>query len=207
MNFYIFNFKNQMESNRLNMLNGHFSAQPTFNARSVTAKSDDDVVLVSMARTAMTRAKKGPQAHTGPEAMLAPVLKDVLKKANNFDPKLVQEICIGNVLQPGAGSTTSRMAQFLAGIPDTTPLYGVNRLCSSGLQAVATIANSIRAGEIECGIGGGVESMSLFSMMGQVDPAALSDQVYEHDQANKCLLPMGMTSENVAEKYGITRAQ
>jgi len=170
-----------MESNRLNMLNGHFSAQPTFNARSVTAKSDDDVVIVSMARTAMTRAKKGPQANTGPEAMLAPVLKDVLKKANNFDPKGVQEICIGNVLQPGAGSTTSRMAQFLAGIPDTTPLYGVNRLCSSGLQAVATITNSIRAGEIECGIGGGVESMSLFSMMGQVDPSALSDQVYEHD--------------------------
>jgi hypothetical protein len=49
-----------MESNRLNTLNGHFSAQPTFNARAVNAKSDDDVVLVSMARTAMTRAKKGP---------------------------------------------------------------------------------------------------------------------------------------------------
>jgi acetyl-CoA acyltransferase 1 len=72
---------------------------------------------------------------------------------------------------------------------------------------VATIANSIRAGEIDCGIGGGVESMSLFSMMGQVDPAALSEQVYEHEIAQKCLLPMGMTSENVAEKYGITRAQ
>ena len=66
-----------MESNRLNMLNGHLSAQPTFNARSVTAKSDDDVVLVSMARTGMSRDKKGPQANTGPEAMLAPVLKDV----------------------------------------------------------------------------------------------------------------------------------
>jgi acetyl-CoA acetyltransferase len=49
--------------------------------------------------------------------------------------------------------------------------------------------------------------MSLFSMMGAVDPAALSDLVYEHEVANKCLLPMGMTSENVAEKYGITRAQ
>ena len=49
-----------MESNRLNMLNGHFGAQPTFNARTVNAKSDDDIVIVSMARTAMTRAKKGP---------------------------------------------------------------------------------------------------------------------------------------------------
>jgi acetyl-CoA acyltransferase 1 len=203
-----FVIKIQMEStNRLTKLNSHFSAQPTYNARSVTAKSDDDVVIVSMARTAMTRAKKGPQCQTGPEAMLAPVLKDVLVKANNFDPKLVGEICIGNVLQPGAGSTTSRMAQFLAGIPHDVPLHGINRLCSSGLQAVATIANAIRAGEIDCGIGGGVESMSLFSMMGQVDPATLSEQVFEHDQANKCLLPMGLTSENVAEKYGITRAQ
>jgi acetyl-CoA acyltransferase 1 len=49
--------------------------------------------------------------------------------------------------------------------------------------------------------------MSLFSMMGQVDHSALSDKVYEHDHANKCLFPMGMTPENVAEKYGITRAK
>lgn len=123
----------------------------------------------------MTRAKKGPQKDTAPEAMLAPVLKDVLKKANDLDPKVVQEICIGNVLQPGAGSTSSRMAQFLAGIPDTTPLYAVDRLCSSGLQAVATIANSIRSGEIDIGIGGGVESMSMFAMTNMVDPGALSD--------------------------------
>jgi hypothetical protein len=82
----------QRESNRINMLNGHLRAQPTFNARLVTAKSDDDVVHVSMAKTGMIRAKKGPQANTGPEAMLAPVLKDVFKKANNFDPKGVQEI-------------------------------------------------------------------------------------------------------------------
>jgi acetyl-CoA acyltransferase 1 len=155
-----------MESQRLNMLNGPFNTQPTYNARSVQAPSDDDVVLVSMARTAMTRAKKGPQKDTAPEAMLAPVLKDVLVKANNMDAKHVQEICIGNVLQPGAGSTTSRMGQFLAGIPHTTPLIGINRLCSSGLQAVATVANQIKSGEIDCGIGGGVESMSMFSMMG-----------------------------------------
>ena len=193
-----------MES-RLNMLNGHFETQKTFNARSVPNQSDDDVVLVSMARTAMTRWKKGAQKDTAPEAMLAPVLKDVLKKANNMDPSHIQEICIGNVLQPGAGSTTSRMGQFLAGIPHTTPLIGINRLCSSGLQAVATVANQIRSGEIECGIGGGVESMSMFNMMGQVNPDALSDLVYDHPEANKCLMPMGITSENVAEKYGISR--
>lgn len=125
------------------MLNGHFESQKTFNARNVGPKSDDDVVLVSMARTAMTRAKKGPQKDTAPEMMLKPVLKDVLVKANNFDAKKVQEICIGNVLQPGGGQATSRMGQLMADIPDTTPLYAVNRLCSSGLQAVANIAGQI----------------------------------------------------------------
>lgn len=65
--------------------------------------------------------------------MLTVALKDVLKKANNLDPKLVEEIVIGNVLQPGAGMTTSRMAQFMAGFPETTPLYAINRFCSSGL--------------------------------------------------------------------------
>ncbi len=65
--------------------------------------------------------------------MLVPVFKDVLKKANNLDPKLVEELCIGNVLQPGGGATTGRMAQFIAGIPYTTPFNSLNRMCSSGL--------------------------------------------------------------------------
>ena len=97
---------------RLQSLNAQFEAQPTsanFNSGSLGPKSDDDVVVVSTARTAMTRAKKGPQRNTAPEAMLAPVLKDVLRKANNLDPKLVGEVAIGNVLQPGSGATTSRM--------------------------------------------------------------------------------------------------
>ena len=160
-----------------------------------------------MARTAMTRAKRGAQKDTAPEQMLAPVMKDVLKKANNFDPKNVQEICIGNVLQPGSGQVSSRMAQFLAGIPDTTPLYAINRLCSSGLQGVATIASQIASGQIDCGIGGGVESMSLYDMNNMVNPEAVSEPVFEHPEACKCLMPMGLTSENVAEKYGITRLQ
>jgi acetyl-CoA acyltransferase 1 len=101
-----------METNfRLAAINNHFVSEPTssFNARSVGPKHPDDVVLVAMARTAMTRAKKGPQKDTAPELMLAAVLKDVLQKSK-ADPKSVQEICIGNVLQPGAGQPTSRMA-------------------------------------------------------------------------------------------------
>jgi len=190
----------------LQQLNKQFDTQQTMNAGRVTAKSADDVVIVSYARTAITRAKKGPQRNSGAEVMLLPVLEDVMKKGK-VDPKMIEEVCIGNVLQPGAGAINSRIAQLLAGIPDCCPNFTINRQCSSGLQAVAVVANQIKSGQIEIGIGGGVESMSMYNMMGQVDAEKLSDKVFDHDQAQKCLIPMGITSENVAAKYGITREQ
>ena len=71
-------------------------------------------------------------------------------------PKDVQDIAVGNNLQPGGGEITSRMAQFLAGFPETTSVMIVNRLCSSGLYACATIAAKIKMGVIDIGIGSGV---------------------------------------------------
>jgi acetyl-CoA acyltransferase 1 len=67
------------------------------------------------------------------------------------------------------------------------------------------IANAIRNRQIDMGIGGGVESMSLGSMDGQVDVNILSPAVFEHERAQKCLMPMGITSENIAEQYKISR--
>lgn len=72
--------------------------------------------------------------------MLAPILKEVMRKGK-IAPEQIQEIAIGNVLQNGSGTATTRMAQFMAGIPATTPQHAINRLCSSGLQAVMTVAN------------------------------------------------------------------
>jgi len=68
-----------------------------------------------------------------------------------------------------------------------------------------TIANSIRARQIDIGIGAGVESMSLFAMEATVDPNVLSPKVFEHEVAQTCLMPMGLTSENVATKFGVSR--
>lgn len=85
-----------------------------------------------MARTAMTKAKRGAQKDTPPEAMLQPVLEAVLKQAG-IPASKVEDVCIGNVLQPGSGAGTARMAMFLAGYPATTSLQVVNRQCSSGL--------------------------------------------------------------------------
>jgi acetyl-CoA acyltransferase 1 len=78
-------------------------------------------------------------------------------------------------------------------------------MCSSGLQAIINVAAQIRSGEIDMGIGGGVESMSMFSMQGMVDPECIADASFEHPEAQLCMMSMGVTSENVAEKYGITR--
>ena len=98
------------------------------------------------------------------------------------------------------------MAGFLAGYPETTCVQGINRLCSSGLQAVATVANAISSGEISVGIAGGVESMSNGNMMDAVNPNLLGEEVFACEKAQNCLMPMGITSENVAAELGVDRA-
>ncbi|XP_057700746.1 3-ketoacyl-CoA thiolase, peroxisomal isoform X3 [Corythoichthys intestinalis] len=108
----------------------------------------------------------------------------------------------GNVLQPGAGAVMARVAQFLSGFPESVPVYTVNRQCSSGLQAILNIAGAIRSGAIDLGLACGVESMSLQSMG---NPGDLSSRLVDNDKARDCLIPMGMTSENVAERFGISR--
>jgi len=77
----------------------------------------------------------------------------------------------------------------------------VNRQCSSGLQAVMSIANAIRSGQIDFGIGGGVESMSLFAMDNVIDPNVLCQDIFDNEPARNCLMNMGVTAENVAEKF------
>jgi acetyl-CoA acyltransferase 1 len=179
---------------------------PSFIAATVTStpKSADDVVIVSFARTAMCKATKGSFKDTSVELMLSHVFKSVVDQSK-IDAKLIEDITVGNCLQPGAGATTSRMAQFLAGIPETTPLCAINRQCSSGLQAVMSIANSIRAGQIDIGIGAGVESMSQYDFSSAFNPPFLSKKVKECKNAANCQIPMGITSENVASQFNVTR--
>jgi acetyl-CoA acyltransferase 1 len=97
------------------------------------------------------------------------------------------------------------MAQLASGIPETTPLHAVNRQCSSGLQAVANIANAIATGQIEIGIGAGVESMSTHPMKGMKPPEVDWKMMQQHQSAMDCLTPMGITSENVVKEYGLER--
>jgi len=154
----------------------------------------------------IAKGGKGGFKDTPCEDMLAPLYKAVVEKTN-IDPKAIGDIQVGNVLQPGGGAITSRMSQFLGDIPFDVPLSSVNRQCSSGLQAVANIAASIRAGIIDVGLAGGVESMSMYNMTSGMDMDKFSKQLATNELAAACLTPMGITSENVAEKWQISRSK
>ncbi|AQK65205.1 3-ketoacyl-CoA thiolase 2 peroxisomal [Zea mays] len=164
----------------------------------------DDVVIVAAYRTAICKAKRGGFKDTFAEDLLVPVFKALVDKTK-LDPSEVGDIVVGTVLAPGSQRAIEcRMAALYAGFPDTVPLKTVNRQCSSGLQAVADVATAIKAGLYDIGIAAGLESMTVnkVSLDGQANP-----KVELFSQARDCLLPMGLTSENVAHRFGITRLE
>ncbi|KAL6503549.1 3-ketoacyl-CoA thiolase 2, peroxisomal [Orobanche gracilis] len=165
---------------------------------------DDDVVIIAAYRTAQCKSKRGGFKDTYPDDLLAPVLRALLEKTS-VNPSEVGDIVVGTVLAPGSQRASEcRMAAFYAGFPETVPVRTVNRQCSSGLQAVADVAAAIKAGFYDIGIGAGLESMTVNPMAweGSVNP-----RVKTMAQAQDCLLPMGITSENVAHRFGITRKE
>jgi acetyl-CoA acyltransferase 1 len=168
------------------------------------------------------KGKKGGFKDTRPEEILSAVLHAAYKTAG-LDPSLIEDIAVGNVLPPSGGANGARMAALHAGIPNTTSINTVNRQCSSGLTAVAQIANQIIAGQIDLGIGtcsvtltshsrmidcfhlgAGVESMTFGYGAGS-QPDGWSEAVLSNKEAEDCLIPMGFTSENVAQDFGISR--
>ena len=187
---------------RLTTIANHLSVN---NTAKVSTKSPDDIVICAALRTPLTKANRGALKDTPPETLVSHIMNAVIAKAK-VDPKEIQDIVFGNVSQPGAGLYTARIAQFLAGVPETVPICSTNRLCSSGLEAVSQIASKIKAGLIDIGIAGGVEQMSMYDMQSSAPPPDLiAESVFENEKARNCLMPMGQTSENVAEKFGVTR--
>ncbi|XP_068451765.1 3-ketoacyl-CoA thiolase, peroxisomal [Clinocottus analis] len=195
---------------RLKIISGHLSSSGSpshtrdlrrTQCGSAGSSSPEDVVLVHGRRTAIGRAKRGAFKDTTPDELLSAVMTAVLADVG-LSPDKLGDICVGNVLQPGAGALMARVAHFLSGFPDTVPCYTVNRQCSSGLQALFNVAGAIRSGSIDLGLACGVESMSL---RGMGDPGDLSSRLPDIDRARDCIIPMGITSENVAERFGVSR--
>jgi len=171
-------------------------------------KDPNDVVIVSALRTAIGKARKGSFKDTTPDTLLRGVLKATVDRTSvKYDD--IGDVCVGNVQMAGSYAGPGRMAMFEAGFPYKIPMYAVNRQCSSGLQACANIAASIKMGIIDAGIGAGVESMSFGGGVADMDepPPLDYEALSESKLAKECLTPMGVTSEIVAERYGITRTE
>lgn len=118
------------------------------------------IVITACLRTAFTKGGKGGFKDTAAADMLVGAFKALIERSK-IDPSLVEDIAVGSVLPPGGGATEFRAAALAAGFPDTAAVKSLNRQCSSGLQACVDIANAIKGGMIDIGIGAGVESMSL----------------------------------------------
>lgn len=194
---------------RLNLIKSQLVLNKTSNlnkGKFPLEKSGDDVVIVAYARTALGKAGRGSFKDTQPEILAKHAIKGVLDRSKvKYDD--VEEIVMGNVLGPGCFNMKVRMSGFLAGLDEKTTFMSVNRLCSSGLQAVMNLAYSITNGQVKCGIAGGVESMSIVDMNGLVDVSTIPEEIFEHEKAQNCIIPMGLTSENVAEKFGVGRKE
>ena len=117
-------------------------------------------MVTACLRTAFTKGGKGGFKDTAAADMLVGAFRALIERSK-IDPSLVEDIAVGSVLPPGGGATEFRAAALAAGFPDTAAVKSLNRQCSSGLQACVDIANAIKCGMIDIGIGAGVESMSL----------------------------------------------
>ena len=161
-----------------------------------------EAVIVSAVRTPVGKAKRGGMATVRPDEMGAAVIKELLNRTPNLDPAQIEDVVFGCAFPEGEqGMNVARTISIRAGLPDTVPAETINRYCSSGVQSIAHIAHAIKAGDIEIGIGAGVESMSMVPMMGyKFSPNPQFAMELPHYYTN-----MGLTAENVSLKYGITR--
>ncbi|HMR98256.1 MAG TPA: acetyl-CoA C-acyltransferase [Anaerolineales bacterium] len=161
-----------------------------------------DAVIVSAVRTPVGKAKRGGLATVRTDEMSATTIQALLKRTPNLDPAQVEDVVIGCAFPEGEqGLNMARMIALRAGLPDSVPAETINRYCSSGVQSIAHVAYAIQSGQIEVGIAGGAESMTMVPMAGfKFSPNPYFAQDLPHYYTN-----MGLTAENVSVKYGVSR--
>ncbi len=160
-------------------------------------------VIVAAARTAVGKAKRGSLATVRPDELAANVIRDLLQRAPALDPAEVDDVILGCAFPEGEqGMNMSRTVALRAGLPNSVPAETINRFCSSGLQSIAHAAFAIIAGQMQVAIAGGAESMSLVPMTG----FKFAPMPYLAENMPQAFTSMGLTAENVAAKYGVSRA-
>ncbi|MEQ6121534.1 acetyl-CoA C-acyltransferase [Reichenbachiella sp. MALMAid0571] len=162
-----------------------------------------EAYIVKGYRSAVGKSKKGGFRFTRPDDLAADVIKHLVSDIPELDPKRIDDLIVGNAIpEAEQGMQMGRMISLLA-LPMEVPGLIVNRYCGSGLETIAMATAKIKAGMAECIIAGGTESMSLVPMMGY--KTALNWKIAE--QNPEYYLSMGITAEEIANDYGITREQ
>jgi len=161
-----------------------------------------EAVIVSAVRTAIGRAPNGTLKNARPEYLCAEVVKEAIRRATGLKLDAVEDVIIGSAFpEAESGMNIGRVVALKAGLPINVPGTTVNRFCASGLEAIAIAAQKIMAGSIDVAVAGGVETMSTVPMGGnKLNP----DPDLVRDLPN-AYVSMGMTAENVATKFNITR--
>ena len=162
----------------------------------------DRIVIASTARTPFTRALKGELKDTRPDTMAAHAINAAIARVPGLKKDQIEDVVLGCAMpEAEQGMNVARIAGMLAGLPDTVPAMTVNRFCSSGVQSIAQVAQSIRAGQYSIAIAGGTESMTMIPMGGN-KVSANADLMEKHPEV---YVTMGRTAENVAEKFKVAR--
>jgi acetyl-CoA C-acetyltransferase len=167
-----------------------------------------EAVIVGAARTPIGRAFKGSLIGARPDDMAAFVVRELLSRLPQIDPATVDDVIIGAAVGAGEqGYNLGRAVALLGGLPETVPGTTVNRMCASSLQAIRMAHHAILAGEGDVFVAGGVESVSRtrsVSFKAEDANPRFVDKTRE-DFVNNYYMPMGLTAENVADRYGVTR--
>jgi acetyl-CoA acyltransferase len=163
-----------------------------------------EAVIVSSVRTPVGKAFKGSLRATRPDDLAALTIKEALARVPGLDAKEIDDVILGCAMPEGEqGMNVARIAALRAGLPIETSAMTVNRFCSSGLQAIAMAAERIRGGAAQVIVAGGTESMTMVPMGGN----KVSPNPWLVDHNPDAYINMGLGTENIARKFGITREQ
>jgi len=163
-----------------------------------------EAVIVSSVRTPVGKAFKGSLRATRPDDLAAVAIQEAIRRVPGLEAKEIEDVILGCAMpEAEAGMNVARNAALRAGLPVEISAITINRFCSSGLQSIAMAAERIVAGYGEVILAGGTESMTMIPMGGN----KVSPNPWLMDHNHDAYLSMGLTAENVAAKYGITREQ
>jgi acetyl-CoA acyltransferase len=163
-----------------------------------------EVWIASTVRTAVGKAPRGTLVNTRPDDLAAVAIRGALDRVPALDAKEIDDVILGCAMpEAEQGMNVARIASLRAGLPVEVSAMTINRFCSSGLQAIAIAAQQILAGQTQVAVAGGTESMSMVSTGGN----KVSANPWLIENYADTYLSMGLTAENLARKYGITREQ